>query len=78
MILGFVKYYLKVNLTEIGGGPRWDPVGPGGPGGLGGLGGPRGPGMGGVGGMGPRPRGGGGANNFGDEMAPPDWNNMYM
>ena len=62
----------------LGGGPRWDPVGPGGPGGLGGLGGPRGPGMGGVGGMGPRPRGGGGANNFGDEMAPPDWNNMYM
>ena len=48
-------------------GPRWDPVGPGGPGG-----------MGGVGGMGPRPRGGGGLNNFGDEMAPPDWNNMYM
>ena len=47
-------------------GPRWDPVGPGGPG------------MGGVGGMGPRPRGGGGLNNFGDEMAPPDWNNMYM
>ena len=45
-------------------GPRWDPVGPGGPGGLGGLG--------------PRPRGGGGLNNFGDEMAPPDWNNMYM
>ena len=45
-------------------GPRWDPVGPGGPGGLGG--------------MGPRPRGGGGLNNFGDEMAPPDWNNMYM
>ena len=50
----------------LGGGPRWDPVGPGGPG------------MGGVGGMGPRPRGGGGMNNFGDEMAPPDWNNMYM
>ena len=53
-------------------GPRWDPVGPG----MGGLGG-----MGGVGGMGPRPRGGGGGggfNNFGDEMAPPDWNNMYM
>ena len=50
-------------------GPRWDPVGPG----MGGMGG-----MGGVGGMGPRPRGGGGFNNFGDEMAPPDWNNMYM
>ena len=54
----------------LGGGPRWDPVGPGAPGGLGGIGG--------VGGMGPRPRGGGGSNNFGDEMAPPDWNNMYM
>jgi len=49
-------------------GPRFDPVGPG----MGGRG------MGGIGGMGPRPRGGGGFNNFGDEMAPPDWNNMYM
>ena len=59
----------------MGGGMLMDPRGRGLGRGMGPRWDPVGPGLG---GMGPRPRGGGGLNNFGDEMAPPDWNNMYM
>ena len=54
-------------------GPRFDPPGPGFPGA-----GPSFPGMGGRGGRGGRGGGFGGGRNFGDEMPPPDFDNMFM
>lgn len=54
-------------------GPRFDPPGPAFPGA-----GPSFPGMGGRGGRGGRGGGFGGGRNFGDEMPPPDFDNMFM